>query len=59
MEVAGSLIAGEFDLVVFMTGVGVRALVEKYVHGRILWIFGQPYVNVLEVNMALDAGEAG
>ena len=37
----------------------VRALVEKYVHGRILWIFGQPYVNVLEVNMALDAGEAG
>jgi potassium-transporting ATPase KdpC subunit len=37
----------------------VRALVEKYVHGRILWIFGQPYVNVLEVNMVLDAGEAG
>jgi|ERR1700674_342591 len=37
----------------------VHALVEKYVHGRILWIFGQPYVNVLEVNMALDAGEAG
>jgi K+-transporting ATPase ATPase C chain len=37
----------------------VRALVEKYVHGRILWIFGEPYVNVLEVNLALDAGEAG
>jgi potassium-transporting ATPase KdpC subunit len=37
----------------------VRALVEKYVHGRILWIFGEPYVNVLEVNLALDRGEAG
>jgi K+-transporting ATPase ATPase C chain len=37
----------------------VRALIEKYVHGRILWFFGEPYVNVLEVNLALDAGEAG
>jgi potassium-transporting ATPase KdpC subunit len=37
----------------------VRALVENHVHGRVLWIFGEPYVNVLEVNMALDRGEAG
>ena len=37
----------------------VRALVEKYVQGRILWVFGQPHVNVLQLNMALDAGEAG
>jgi potassium-transporting ATPase KdpC subunit len=37
----------------------VRALVEKYVSGRILWVFGEPHVNVLELNMALDAGEAG
>ena len=37
----------------------VRALVENYVHGRILWVFGEPHVNVLEVNMALDKGEAG
>jgi len=37
----------------------VRALVEKYVSGRILWIFGEPHVNVLELNMALDGGEAG
>jgi K+-transporting ATPase ATPase C chain len=37
----------------------VRALVENHVHGRVLWIFGEPHVNVLEVNMALDAGEAG
>jgi K+-transporting ATPase ATPase C chain len=37
----------------------VRALVEKYVSGRILWVFGEPHVNVLALNMALDAGEAG
>jgi K+-transporting ATPase ATPase C chain len=37
----------------------VRALIERYVNGRILWIFGEPYVNVLEVNLALDRGEAG
>jgi K+-transporting ATPase ATPase C chain len=37
----------------------VQALVEKYVHGRVLWIFGEPHVNVLELNMALDAGGAG
>jgi potassium-transporting ATPase KdpC subunit len=37
----------------------VRALVEKYVQGRILWLFGEPHVNVLQLNMALDAGEAG
>lgn len=37
----------------------VRALVEGHVHGRVLWIFGEPYVNVLEVNMALDSGAAG
>ena len=37
----------------------LRALVEKYVQGRILWIFGEPHVNVLQLNMALDAGEAG
>jgi K+-transporting ATPase ATPase C chain len=37
----------------------VRALVEKSVHGRILWVFGEQYVNVLELNLALDNGEAG
>jgi K+-transporting ATPase ATPase C chain len=37
----------------------VRTLVEKHVQGRVLWIFGEPHVNVLDVNMALDAGEAG
>jgi K+-transporting ATPase ATPase C chain len=36
----------------------VRALVERHLQGRILWIFGQPHVNVLDVNMALDNGEA-
>jgi len=37
----------------------VRALVERHLQGRILWIFGEPHVNVLEVNMALDNREAG
>jgi K+-transporting ATPase ATPase C chain len=37
----------------------VRALIEKYVQGRSLGIFGEPHVNVLALNLALDAGEAG
>jgi K+-transporting ATPase ATPase C chain len=36
----------------------VRTLVENHVQGRVLWIFGEPYVNVLDVNMALDSGAA-
>jgi K+-transporting ATPase ATPase C chain len=37
----------------------VQALVDKYTQGRILWVFGQPHVNVLLLNLALDNGEAG
>lgn len=37
----------------------VQALVDKYTDGRVLWIFGQPHVNVLKINLALDRGEAG
>ena len=37
----------------------VRALVEKYVQGRVMLVFGEPHVNVLALNMALDNGEAG
>ena len=37
----------------------VRALVDKYTQGRMLLVFGEPSVNVLLLNIALDNGEAG
>jgi K+-transporting ATPase ATPase C chain len=39
--------------------VRVHALVDKYTQGRILWVFGEPHVNVLLIDLALDNGEAG
>ncbi len=38
--------------------VKLRQVVEAHVDGRDLWIFGSPHVNVLSLNMALDAGAA-
>jgi K+-transporting ATPase ATPase C chain len=37
----------------------VRQLVEDHIDGRLLGIIGEPHVNVLQLNLALDAMGAG
>jgi K+-transporting ATPase ATPase C chain len=37
----------------------MRSLVENRIQGRILWLFGEPHLNVLELNLARDQGAAG
>jgi K+-transporting ATPase ATPase C chain len=32
----------------------VQQLIQNHVHGRALGVLGEPYINVLELNMALD-----
>jgi K+-transporting ATPase ATPase C chain len=33
----------------------VTQLINEHTQGRFLWLFGEPYVNVLDLNLALDA----
>ena len=33
----------------------VTQVINDHIQGRFLWIFGEPYVNVLDLNLALDA----
>jgi K+-transporting ATPase ATPase C chain len=37
----------------------VRQLVTQYTEGRTLFVFGEPRVNVLQLNLALDGHQAG
>ncbi len=37
-----------------MSADAVRQIVNDHIHGRFLFIFGDPYINVLELNLALD-----
>jgi K+-transporting ATPase ATPase C chain len=57
-EASALLQANRVALARHLDPVKVKALVESHVQGRVLWIFGEPHVNVLDVNMALDNGEA-
>jgi potassium-transporting ATPase KdpC subunit len=36
----------------------LHGLVESEMQGRILWVFGEPVVNVLQLNIALDAQQS-
>ncbi len=48
----GMAVLNEYDAEAYETY--IREVVDKYTEGRWLWIFGEPTVNVLLVNLALD-----
>jgi K+-transporting ATPase ATPase C chain len=37
-----------------MSQSAVRTLINDHIQGRFLWVFGEPYVNVMDLNLALD-----
>src|SRR4029077_9987862 len=34
----------------------LREVVESHLDGRSFWLFGEPHMNVLDLNLALDSG---
>ena len=42
-----------------LTEAAVRSLVQSHIEGRLFGIIGEPHVNVLKLNLDLDAMHAG
>lgn len=61
-DISEAAALAQVDMVATARGLAanrVRQLVEQHVDGRDLGVFGEPHVNVLSLNMAIDDGEAG
>jgi K+-transporting ATPase ATPase C chain len=55
ISIAGALLqVNRIAQVRGMSPAAVQQIVNDHIQGRFLWIFGEPYVNVLALNLALD-----